>query len=76
MESYDRYSPRNRPPRRRLRLDSELPEDNALLPVTPPLTRDEIEYAFRRATAGFSGGKERWVERVAIGLTDEELAEH
>jgi hypothetical protein len=41
---------------------------------SPPLTRDEVEYAFRRATSGFAGGKDRWAERAATGLTDEELA--
>ena len=42
---------------------------------SPPLTREEIEYAFRRATTGFAGGKERWAERAATGMTDEALAE-
>lgn len=44
-------------------------------PVVPPLTRDEIEFAFRRATHGFSGSNERWASRAATGMTDEELAE-
>jgi hypothetical protein len=42
--------------------------------VTPPLSRAEIESAFRRATTGMSGGKERWAERATRGMTDEELA--
>ncbi len=36
---------------------------------------EEIECAFRRATSGFSGATERWTERAARGMTDEELAE-
>jgi hypothetical protein len=66
-------------------IDGEDPEDDALPDVpedptdedapSPPLTREEMEHAFRRATAGFFGGKHRWIERAAKGLTDEELAE-
>ncbi len=40
-----------------------------------PLTREEIVYAFKRATTGFQGGKDRWAKRAVSGLTDEQLAE-
>ena len=53
----------------------EMASEPDLEEVTPPLTRDEIEFAFRRATTGMSGGKERWAERAARGMTDCELAE-
>lgn len=43
-------------------------------PPSPPLKADEIEHAFRRATSGFAGGMERWAERAAKGMTDEELS--
>lgn len=56
--------------------DLDLPEDtDDDAQPCPPLTREEVEYAFRRATSGFAGGKERWAERAAKGMTDEELAE-
>jgi hypothetical protein len=51
----------------------DLPEDDG--PPCPPLRPEEIEFAFRRATAGFAGGKERWAKRAAKGLSDEELVE-
>ena len=51
---------------------TEDPDDE---PPSPPLKPEEIEYAFRKATSGFAGGRERWAERAARGMTDEELAE-
>ena len=55
----------------------DLPEDPAVddEPPSPPLRSEEIESAFRRATSGFAGGMERWAERAARGMTDEELAQ-
>jgi hypothetical protein len=53
----------------------EVPERDDEPPVTPPLKHEEIDFGFRRATTGFSGGRERWAERAKNGLTDEQLAE-
>jgi hypothetical protein len=40
-----------------------------------PLTPEEKVWAFRKATSGFEGGKQRWMERAATGMSDDELAE-
>jgi hypothetical protein len=54
----------------------DLPDDPAVdKPPSPPLKAEEIDYAFRKATSGFAGGMERWAERAARGMTDEELAQ-
>lgn len=37
------------------------------------VTREDIEQALRRAICHIEGAKERWDERIASGLTDEEL---
>ncbi|MBK8174848.1 MAG: hypothetical protein IPK66_06135 [Rhodospirillales bacterium] len=47
---------------------------------TPPpkplvLTEEEKTYAFLKATGGMSGAAQRWRDRAAKGMTDEELAE-
>jgi hypothetical protein len=39
------------------------------------LTEDDRRTGFMLATGGFSRSKERWQERAATGLTDEQLAE-
>ncbi len=54
--------------------EGELPEDDDASP-SPPLSREEVEYAFRIATRGVGGGIERWDERAAKGMTNDELAE-
>lgn len=42
--------------------------------TTGKLTREDIEYAFRRATQSFAESRARWAERAATGLTDADLA--
>jgi hypothetical protein len=39
------------------------------------LTEEDRVSGFIRATGGFAGSAERWRERAARGMTDEELAE-
>jgi len=43
--------------------------------MTRPLTHDEKLWVFRKATNGFAGSNERWIERAVRGMTDDELAE-
>ncbi len=43
--------------------------------MTRELTAEERHRAFIRATRGFSGAAERWKERAAAGMTDDQLAE-
>lgn len=43
--------------------------------MTRSLTQEEKLWAFRRATCSMQGAKERWAQRAARGLTDEQLAE-
>jgi hypothetical protein len=38
-----------------------------------PLTREDRERAFRRATHGFAGSGDRWARHAETGLTDEQL---
>ena len=40
-----------------------------------PLTEEEKLWAFRKATNSMEGADKRWAERVARGLTDEQLEE-
>ena len=42
--------------------------------MTRELTTEEKRRAFSRATGGMSGAGERWKERAASGMTDEQLA--
>jgi hypothetical protein len=44
-------------------------------PSMTDLTPDEKIWAFRRATNSMCNSGKRWAERVASGLTDEQLAE-
>ncbi|HYM11110.1 MAG TPA: hypothetical protein VEU62_10265 [Bryobacterales bacterium] len=43
--------------------------------MTRPLSHEEKLWAFGRATCSMEGAKERWAQRAARGLTDEQLAE-
>jgi hypothetical protein len=40
-----------------------------------PLTAEEKLWAFRKATTSMEGADKRWADRVAKGLTDEQLEE-
>lgn len=43
--------------------------------ITRPLTEEDRIKGFIKATGGFARSAERWKERAAKGMTDEELAE-
>ena len=40
-----------------------------------PLSYDDKVYAFKRATGGFAKSHQRWADRAASGLNDEQLQE-
>lgn len=40
-----------------------------------PLSEEDRLYVFRRATGMFAAASERWADRAAKGMTDEELRE-
>jgi len=44
-------------------------------PAPLPLTDEEKLWAFQKATNSMEGAKKRWADRVAKGLTDEQLEE-